>query len=66
MSIEDLAEQELAGALERQAMDEDRKQREEEEDSDDEEVNERERKKVSAMDDYKDYVPKGRGNTKRI
>jgi hypothetical protein len=29
-------------------------------------VLERERKKVSAMDDWKDYNPKGAGNTKRI
>jgi len=36
------------------------------EDSEDEEVLERERKKDSAMDDWKDWNPKGKGNTKRI
>jgi hypothetical protein len=29
-------------------------------------VSERDRKKVSASDDWKDDNPKGRGNTKRI
>lgn len=66
MSIEELAERELADALERQAKDEQMKQQREEEDPDSEEVLERERMKVSAMDDWKDYNPKGAGNTKRM
>jgi len=66
MSIEELAEMELADALERQAKDEQLKQQREEEDPDSEEVLERERKKTSAMDDWKDYNPKGAGNTKRM
>ncbi len=66
MSIEELAEQELSGALERQEQDKVRQQKEEEEHSSDEEVSERERYRKSAMDDWKDDVPKGRGDTKRI
>jgi len=38
----------------------------EEEDPESEEVLERERIKDSRMDDWKDYNPKGAGNTKRI
>ena len=37
-----------------------------EEDPESEEVLERERKKALAHDDWKDYVPKGRGITKHI
>ena len=36
------------------------------EDSDDEEVLERERKKTQQLEDWKDYVPKGRGVTKQM
>lgn len=66
MSIEELADMELADALQRQARDEEMKQQREEEDPDSEEVLERERKKQSASDDWKDVNPKGSGNTKRI
>jgi len=66
MSIEELADQELAGALERQQIDEESKKRQEEEDPESEEVLERERKKIAAMDDWKDINPKGSGITKRI
>ncbi len=66
MSIEQLADMELADALQRQEKDEEMKRQREEEDPDSEEVLERERQKVSAMDDWKDYNPKGSGNTKRI
>jgi hypothetical protein len=66
MSIEEFAEMEVAGALERQAKDEEMKRQREEEDPDSEEVLERERKKTAAMDDWKDWNPKGSGNTKRI
>ena len=66
MSIEELAEQEVAGALERQAQDEALKKMREEEDPDSEDVLERERIQTSRMDDWKDYNPKGAGNTKRM
>ena len=66
MSIEELADMELAGALERQTKDEEMKRQMEEEDPDSEEVLERERQKVARMDDWKDYNPKGSGVTKRI
>ncbi len=66
MSIEELADQEVKGALERQAKDEERKEIEENEHSSDEEVSERERYKTAAMENWKDDNPKGRGNTKRI
>jgi hypothetical protein len=36
------------------------------EDPDSEAVQERERKKAAAHDDWKDFVPKGRGVTQRI
>ena len=36
------------------------------EDSDDEDVLERERKRALEFDDYKDWNPKGKGNTKRM
>lgn len=66
MSIEELAEMELAGALERQANDEAMQKMREEEDPESEEVLERERKKDSAMNDWKDANPKGSGNTRRM
>jgi hypothetical protein len=66
MSIEELAEQEVAGALERQEQDEMLKKMRAEEDPDSEEVLERDRIKTSRMEDWKDYNPKGAGNTKRI
>lgn len=66
MSIEELAEEEVAGALERQAQDEALKKMREEEDPESEEVLERERIQTSRMEDWKDYNPKGAGNTKRM
>lgn len=66
MSIEELADMELADALDRQARDEENKTRQENEDPDDDEILERERKKVSQMDDWKDINPKGSGITKRF
>ena len=56
----------MADAMERQAKDEERDAAEANEDPDDEDVLEAARQKDSAHDDWKDYVPKGRGNTKRI
>lgn len=66
MSIEQLADMEMADALERQANDEVLKQQREDEDPDSEYVLERDRMKDSATDDWKDYNPKGAGNTKRM
>ena len=40
--------------------------RKEAEDPDDEEVLERDRQKDARMDDWKDWNPKGSGNTQRI
>jgi hypothetical protein len=59
MSIEEYADMELAGALERQRLDEEAKIQKENEDPDSEEVLEGERKYVSNMDDWKDWNPKG-------
>lgn len=66
MSLEQLADIEVADALERQEREKEAEAARANEDPDDEEVLERQRKKDSEMDDWKDYVPKGRGNTKRI
>jgi immunoglobulin-binding protein 1 len=66
MSIEELAEMELADALSRQANDEEMKRQQEAEDSDSEEVLERERQKTARMEDWKDWNPKGAGVTQRM
>lgn len=66
MSIEELADMELADALERQRLDEENKVQRDLEDPDSEEVLERERKKVSSMEDWKDFNPKGSGVTQRM
>ena len=63
MSIEELADQEVADALERKRVQDEFEAKQEAENSDDEEVLERERKKVSNMDDWKDWNPAGSGNT---
>lgn len=65
-TLEELAEREMADALRRQAEDQQREMEMANEDPDSEEVLERERKKAAAHDDWKDYVPKGRGVTQRI
>ncbi len=65
-TLEELAEEEMADALERQAQDQEMERMKAEEDPDDEEVLERERKKTMQHEDWKDYVPKGRGITKKI
>jgi len=57
---------ELADALERQERDKQVEAERANEDPDDEEVLEAQRKKDSEMDDWKDFVPKGRGVTKRM
>jgi hypothetical protein len=56
----------LADALERQEREQEAERLRVEEDPDCEEVLERERQKVMKHEDWKDYVPKGRGVTKRI
>ena len=65
-SLAELAEEEMIDAMERQRLDEEREAEKAKEDPDDEEVLERERKRVSEMDDWKDWNPKGSGNTKRM
>lgn len=66
MTLEELAEIEVEDALRRQAEDQQREMEYAMEDPESEEVLERERKKAAAHDDWKDFVPKGRGVTKRI
>jgi hypothetical protein len=66
MSIEELADLEVADAMERQRKDQENEEMRENEDPDSEEVLERERIKAARMDDWKDWNPKGSGNTQRI
>ncbi len=66
MSIEELADMEVADALDRQRRDEENQEIRDNEDPDSEAVLEREREKVARMDDWKDVNPKGSGITKRI
>lgn len=66
MSLEEFADQEMADAMSRQEADQKREAEKANEDPESEEVLERERKKDLEMDDFKDYCPKGRGNTKRM
>ncbi len=65
-TLEELAEEEYADAMHRHEKEQEAERLAAEEDPESEEVLERERKKVSEMDDWKDYVPKGRGITQRI
>ena len=65
-TLEQLAEEEMADALRRQAEDQEREIQAAMEDPEDEEVLERERIKTRDLEDWKDHVPKGRGVTKRI
>lgn len=65
-TLEELAEEELADALHRQHLDEENEKRAANEDPDDEEVLERERLKKMRMEDWADFVPRGRGITKKI
>jgi hypothetical protein len=67
MSIEELADLEMADAMERQQKDADRQAIEDNEDEDrDSKLRERNRQEEMRSEDWKDDVPKGRGNTKRI
>ena len=63
-TLEELAEEEYADAMFRQQKEQEAERLAAEEDPESEEVLERERKKASAHDDWKDYVPRGRGITK--
>lgn len=66
MSIEELADIEVADAMERQRKDEENEAMREAEDPESEQVLERERIKAASMDDWKDWNPKGAGNTQRM
>ena len=63
MSIEELADAEVADALERQRKDEEMEAMKGKEDPDSEAILERERIDTARMDDWKDWNPKGSGNT---
>jgi uncharacterized protein YbcC (UPF0753/DUF2309 family) len=65
-SLEELAEEEYQDAMRRQAQDIEAERLAAMEDPESEEVLERERKKKMQMEDWADYVPKGRGVTKKI
>lgn len=56
----------MADALYRQQQDMEAEAERANEDPDDEEVEERERQKKMAQEDWADFVPKGRGVTKKI
>lgn len=64
--MDELAEEEVADAMGRQAREQEADAIRANEDPDDEEVLERERLKAMAHEDWKDYVPKGRGVTRHI
>jgi hypothetical protein len=66
MSLEEFAENEVREAMEREANQAEAEQARAGEDSEEEEVIDRERKKASEWDDWKDQNPKGWGNTKRM
>lgn len=65
-TLEELAEEEYADAMARKEADDEAERIKAMEDPDDEEVLERERLKKMSHEDWKDYVPKGRGVTKHI
>ena len=65
-TLEELAEEEYHDAMMRQQQDEEAERMAAMEDPESEEVLERERLKKMQMEDWADYVPKGRGITKRI
>jgi len=65
-TLDELAEEEYADAMRRQAQDQEHEMQAAMEDPESEEVLERERLKKKNMEDWADYVPKGRGVTKKI
>lgn len=66
MSLEEFAEREMHEAIEREAQQAQTEEMRRNEDPECEDVEERERQKAAAWDDWKDANPKGWGNTKRI
>jgi hypothetical protein len=65
-TLEELAEEEVADAMRRQSEDQEREMEMANEDPESEAVLERERMKAAGHDNWKDFVPKGRGVTQRI
>lgn len=65
-TLEELAEEEYADAMARKEKEDEAERLKAMEDPDDEEVLERERLKTMQHEDWKDFVPKGRGVTKQI
>lgn len=65
-SLQELAEEEYADAMMRHEQEQAAELARQNEDPESEEVLERERKKTQQLEDWKDYVPKGRGVTKHI
>lgn len=65
-TLEQLADEEMADAMARQKQEQEAEMLQAMEDPDDEEIEERERQKKMAMEDWADFVPKGRGVTKKI
>lgn len=63
MSLDELAEIEVRDAMERKRKEDEIEAKQAAEDPDDEEIMERERQRTMEFDDFKDYNPKGRGNT---
>ena len=66
MSIEQLADEEMADAMERQRKEQIHDQERANEDPESEEILERERLRALEKDEFADYCPKGRGNTQRM
>jgi hypothetical protein len=66
MTLEEFADMEIDDALKRQAKQEEMEAMIAEQHSSDEDVLEEQRQKDTRMDDWKDWNPKGKGNTKRI
>lgn len=65
-TLEELAEEEYHDAMMRQQQDQEAERLAQMEDPESEEVLERERLKKMQMEDWADFVPKGRGITKKI
>ena len=66
MSLEELGEMEYQDAMERQAKEQALEQERANEDPESEEVLERERLRQIEKDEFADWNPKGKGNTKRM
>lgn len=66
MTLEEFADIEIADALDREEKQKAQEAMIAEQNSSDEEVLEVQRQKDTRMDDWKDWNPKGKGNTKRL